>query len=1317
MQLSILYAHTGDSLSVDPSTFGSVEELKSWIAEQTKVPVQNQILTTIKGILVKQQALVTEKELFLYSRQYITPSGSAPPTFPIPSISKPSSPPDRLENQNDLSSWRTLFAHRVAWANNILSHANTLVASIDGTNKSIAVIDRSLEAATTNLDQHVRNSVQKYDELKTWALEVLEGQEKLLRGWEPALEKLSKVPIHKEVGKVVAAEHQRSGRPVKPTATLLDIVTLQEVRSSGKDLEVAAREFHTKVQNLGNTLEGIRQQSVVITNEIKRGWKNNEDPSSGEAQSLLGDIRAMVQKIQQDHDHISAYPNTAKSISSVSKVAHTHTKDYLPSLVECVSDLGALVQAAVQRKNVSAQFTVQSLQSISRLEQKLYQELTSAMKKCEIEYEERSTPSYHLLTLVVHLPTIYSSFLVECVRRREWSEKMGQDGSKLAEELAGLKEEEEKRRKKWYRATTQGGELPINFLPTETASGSINIELSFQADTGGWPAVQRPDLDVLLNALKLLEGSDSLVRDLAQQIIDLDKPTRRQRKATVPTLATRAFKMGSIHEAALASSSFLGNGDEATQIKRLREDRARLEERARMYESRVRRLEDMLHRQRPGNAAGVQFSSHNNSSTNITSPLSAEPMSRNSSQGTVTAPMQHNRRVSITDGPEKALAIRIVTLENDLALEKEARQKLEQEAESRLETEKNWNEKMTEADHTKKDLLANIQAQQQEFNAERKQLQDKLTDMEEQLEGWKQRVDEVYAELDRMEESKAMEAQRTHSLGKEMEDVHLQLEDYKKLLSDHEGKMNTMISENEELRLAAEAAADQFKQELEIAKRSDAQKAETITEWQTKVSAADKAHSTQVGDLERRIHELEAELQSKEADNKKVTSKLDKATKELDTFRSKISSVIVQPIAAGSESINELAHTQILDVDELVVRLEGFVAELRGEISTGQDQMKSMKEMNKELQSRFDARTLRAKDLTQKLYTHNARSGQLLEALGFKVIVDNGQTQIIRPSRTAAEAELAKSISMSTSLPPLPPNVDSIDERLLKDVTLLYWMETDESEAESEKYTAFLNSIGTFDLDAFSDAVTKRVKEAEHMARKWQKQCRDYRDKYHRAQAEASEKIAYRSFKEGDLALFLPTRNQVTRPWAAFNVGAPHYFLKEQEGHRLAARDWLLARITKVEQRVVDLSKGSTNAAAGSIDRASISSEGGASIDEDNPFQLSDGLRWYLLDAQEEGKLGAPGTPGLSGGTVAAVNVDARGSIKGSKKNVAIDTRKKLTKSLAQSGGPPVGGETSSIRSRESGHSGRKGSGNSANGQIAKPVPPITSVPEGSAVE
>ena len=71
---------------------------------------------------------------------------------------------------------------------------------------------------------------------------------------------------------------------------------------------------------------------------------------------------------------------------------------------------------------------------------------------------------------------------------------------------------------------------------------------------------------------------------------------------------------------------------------------------------------------------------------------------------------------------------------------------------------------------------------------------------------------------------------------------------------------------------------------------------------------------------------------------------------------------------------------------------------------------------------------------------------------------------------------------------------------------------------------AALEILRSYDLDSFSETVSK----VASVTRKWQKQCREYRER-------AKGKITFRNFAKGDLALFLPTRNSVSKPWAAFN--------------------------------------------------------------------------------------------------------------------------------------------------------------------------------------
>jgi autophagy-related protein 11 len=66
--------------------------------------------------------------------------------------------------------------------------------------------------------------------------------------------------------------------------------------------------------------------------------------------------------------------------------------------------------------------------------------------------------------------------------------------------------------------------------------------------------------------------------------------------------------------------------------------------------------------------------------------------------------------------------------------------------------------------------------------------------------------------------------------------------------------------------------------------------------------------------------------------------------------------------------------------------------------------------------------------------------------------------------------------------------------------------------------------LRSFDHDHFLEVIAK----ASSTIRKWQKQCKEYRER-------AKSKISFQNFAKGDLALFLPTRTSTLKLWAAFN--------------------------------------------------------------------------------------------------------------------------------------------------------------------------------------
>lgn len=126
--------------------------------------------------------------------------------------------------------------------------------------------------------------------------------------------------------------------------------------------------------------------------------------------------------------------------------------------------------------------------------------------------------------------------------------------------------------------------------------------------------------------------------------------------------------------------------------------------------------------------------------------------------------------------------------------------------------------------------------------------------------------------------------------------------------------------------------------------------------------------------------------------------------------------------------------------------------------------------------------------------------------------------------------------------------------------------------------------LRSFDHDGFLEAIAKTGK----TIRKWQKHCKGYRER-------SKAKISFRNFAEGDLALFLPTRNS-TRPWAAFNVSFPHYFLQVtgRLAEQLKTREWIVARITSILERVAK-----------------------SNDPESNPYGLGDGVKYYMVQVED----------------------------------------------------------------------------------------------------
>ena len=145
-------------------------------------------------------------------------------------------------------------------------------------------------------------------------------------------------------------------------------------------------------------------------------------------------------------------------------------------------------------------------------------------------------------------------------------------------------------------------------------------------------------------------------------------------------------------------------------------------------------------------------------------------------------------------------------------------------------------------------------------------------------------------------------------------------------------------------------------------------------------------------------------------------------------------------------------------------------------------------ENDRDLKILCESRTLKARELTQRLYTYHLRCHQLLENIGLTLVKQNGSDSIIE--RRNSEQDFT---FHATDLP------------------LIHWMEAKDSEEERDKYAQYLEQ-STIDLDVFQDAVVQKFKSLTSTSKRYLKEAKVYRERAHKLQSDAKRKIAYRGY-------------------------------------------------------------------------------------------------------------------------------------------------------------------------------------------------------------
>ncbi|SCO79459.1 related to myosin heavy chain [Fusarium oxysporum] len=1268
MALQVLIAHTGLRLEVDTAQFSILDDLKAWVSRKTSIPPQHIVALTPHGRTVKFTSLHTEKEMFIYDIRISSP-GNANLITPVPAPKRYVIPnaPNTIDDVQSISSWQELYKERRNWAMHLVEDCGQMNTTTLALYSEIDVIIKCLDAAVANLEISIKTIEPKYNDLKKWVTPALEEHRTLVENWEQYLDLARNTPISPLMVKFMTRQETKKSNP-----TLEDLIELDTARKAGKLAPTAHRRFSDKANQLNNTASQMYRSLESLIADFEKLMSRSALGHSTDSAQLLEDIEAVVKQMDSDYRAALGYGNTQRDVAQASKTASVHTEHLVPTLKKRVKEMDELLHYATDARNSIASESAKFMRYVTEITS-LHNNVKSQINVLNQSVDDMTTFDY--LRLIHQLPYMYAAFVSEAVRRREWVDKVKTDSSTLANEMALFQDEESKRRRKWQKmiGSMYGPDLDTNVM---------GLEVNLLGEDKPWPALTKDDLTDFVQLLQEQPVDQSVLDDVLKLVQELDNPTKQQSKRL------KAFKNGSIHEVALGRSGLMIRGDDDL-LQSLQEDKGKLENKLKTAESRVRRLEDLLHRQSQASRPG-----------NLFQPQGPQQRERGNSGSSIRSSRFDDRRRS-SDGIDPLMR-RITQLENELREEKQRSSRLQQELTAQSDHHENikgqhedlkgqhedLKGQIAEVNTTKQDLLENMEALEREFVEERKNLENeiktlraRLEDTEDEIEqfdesrqhekaGYVVRVEELEAELEQInkqrqddalkaqgqveflrketriqrEQQEALE-QQVQSAQEETQDVSRKLSVAEEALGDHWQALKRLFTE-----LLPEAAVpDNFvdlsdvlltqagtlveksrnsEADIDLLKTKAEHFTATIAELREQLAEKD----TKLSEGEMKAVHLRENLAEEKAKVIALEQELADGREQLTELRAKLSDGETGPEALQTRLEEE--EKKVMALTEEVASKQSHVGSLEEELRMFQEKAESLQGKMSNLNSQYEHRDEKTKDLTQRLYSQNDRMCRLLERVGFAITRKDGDMTVTKIPRSERNAQNPN----DSSDPGSSLRKSGTLSRVLGDSTdleLLYWLNNSDLQAESEKYEAFMNKIGNFDMELFSETVYRRIKEVEHMARKWQREARSYREKAHLLQKDSHEKIAFKHFKEGDLALFLPTRNQQAGAWAAFNVGFPHYFLREQDAHRLRHREWLVARISRIQERVVDLSKSLQP----SSETDSINDE-----ENDNPFQLSDGLRWYLIDAFED-KPGAPSTPGMGKSTVAANTVEATANI------------------------------------------------------------------------
>ncbi|TKY85365.1 hypothetical protein EX895_005527 [Sporisorium graminicola] len=1196
--MRVIRAYDGRSIVVNQplSQFASLDDLLDCLSLATEIPSDAIICMTSDGSQLKQELL---DRIIQQLATATSPSASASTAVaqPPPSTSSmhqdaheffvynreflytdPTELAAELAEQTALAPVLTIpdaelsfpptpksLEALVAWSAEMATLVATHEHSCRDLLEHITLISRSLQVALANLRDHADNIEKGAKALiDDVAQKELKRMQSLLQGYERDLRILAMVSIHPRLQSTSAqmanaAAAASSSTPAHNGNTNgQSAVSKQKHRTLGdyiskSKMSAVADACNRVYTELRERIERIESDLSLIRNDTLGLSEEVESTTPEVADETYQRVVEAEARTRQLHAFIHSTCSPDSQGWPVADKIDAETFDEIARSANELILLDEVVREGVQRltqdRNDILERSLHLLIDISGIQSE-FTETGSLLAAVDADLHSNKLDGFKHLHRLKNMLWAYGATVVEVVRRREFAKHFLGKSQSLAELMAKVSASEWKRRQ-FYRSDVSSL-LPWEVKGMEDKPPSLEITTP-RVSSEGMADLGLADLQALY---ELLDQVDQRLREDSDGVEGADSPIPEV-KAALQALAAALQDLDD-EFINLVNDQLLNRNDDEEEASDEDGDESG-------SDTSIRARKRLRRRQRlTASLAGA----NDQELAQLRAELAAAKSAKEEAERMLKADNE----------------TRIVGLKADI-------ETLKRQVESgkadvyKLEAEKRENRGLVDT------LTADLELERER----RLNMVDEVNQLRRDLE--QSHRTEAEAKQEAMEE-----ADRVAELEAQAHELHVELEEAKSARIDASNRIEALLSEGSsaegELR-TTQARIDELTEQLSNAHAEAAKAREAAAEVEAAKERQIRSYRAEAdGDraiLEEKVRALKDDLDAKE--------KLLEKQAAIATWaeESRIPDREAIELLRGQLKAADVAHEEIVKEMEHAKELADEAESARREAEASRQQLL---ERTRGLLAKTSLlrRTVRA--MPSHSSSRQTSSSGPVQATD-ETIAGTASTPAPAISPSGAAAAAQRAIAASTG---------SLSVSELSESQRQAALDAFDAEAEGATFETTLEALRAFDVSEMYDEVKGKLESLNIVVRKWKRAWKSANDKTNKANHAAREKIAFKNFQVGDLALFLPTRssNLAVKPWAAFNISFPHFFLnaKGPLAEHLRTKEWIVARITSINNKVVPV--------AG--DRQTGKDDDEDESDEDpNPFRLPEGVRFFMLDVETYG--------------------------------------------------------------------------------------------------